>query len=245
MAGKPAAKFDKLPKKKQHGQLCLDREKIRDLYLNGNNYSWISFCKAHNWEPKRARDAVFKDNHGEFQGWKLEWQKTQLNIHDEEVLPEALATTKFVALRRIQFVTEWNNRTKYLKTFFDATIDRHMKQLREDHENALVKTGAIPPSFKLDMEELNVMAGVALRLQELEQRSLLVVANPKKIEQLQKEVEDQAEDIPEIEVHQIGKSMTGPETVALMASYFDQFEKKAEKVPAQTQEVKPDEENPV
>lgn len=218
----------------------IDREKIRDMYVNGKDYKWADFVSAHNFHP-RCKDNIWRKNSSELNEWKLEWQRQQLKDHDEDLTPQIFATQKAVTLARINFVGDWIKRTKYLKAMYDAVLAGKSQDLREDLANPLVQSGALPRKFKMEFDELNTLAGAAMRIQELEQRAMLIVMPPEKMLELEKQIEEE-NDMPEIEVAEIGAIMSGEESVARLASYFDQFEKKIELPPP---EIKVNEENKV
>jgi hypothetical protein len=239
------AKFTPFPKKrnpkadKQGGRPVIDVEKVRDQYVNGRDYSWTAFCRTHNYDVGRRSDLFREGKNHNWVEWKTEWQKRQLNVYDEELTPELLSTAAVVTRQRIAYVNDWGKRSRYLKTLFDAMVEKHGRDFNHDQQNMLaIRAGRAQAQFKLEPSEMSVIAATAERLQQLELRSMLVVADPEKVKRLEKEIDHEVNDMPEVDVSMIGTQMTADDTVRLMASYFDQFQPDAPAKAPEAAEVK-------
>lgn len=220
-------------------KLIIDLKKLREMYVDGPDYRLTDFLNRHQFNPSYQR-SLFTDHPGMFQEWKREWTKRQITNYDEDLTPEILSTTKLITIQRIAFVKDWTKRAQNLKALFDMTMRTHYEAFEHDIRNAdLIRSGAVTRRSILTIEDIQTAGGAALRLQELEQRSLLVVGDPDKLKALEQQTEDEIDDSREIVIKQIGKEMRQDEATQLMASYFDQF---AQTTPAEqiTIEAKPD-----
>lgn len=233
-------------KRESRGVRPIDLEKIKELYLDGTDYTWDGFCKKHNFSPQGLRnlwrDGDTKDGpcdgHSLWNDWKVEWQRKQLQIADDELTPDILQVTRSITEQRIRFVRDWGKRAQFMKTLFDAMLNKHGEDLKHDIANELaIRAGTAERKFKLDATEMSVFAGTSIRLQELEMKSLLVVADPDKIRKIREAVEDAQEEIPEVEVATMGAiGMNGTEIVKFMGSYFDQIQPQITAKPAEAEQ---------
>lgn len=222
-------KYTPLPKRrgsKEHNnhQLMIDLDALKELYLDGPHYRMSDFLRHHNFNPRYNKDLFKGRPPGIFQEWKKDWQRRQITNYDEELTPDLLSASKLVTIQRISFVKDWTKRAQNLKALFDMTMRVHYENFEADVRNAdLIKSGAMQRRSKLTIEDLQAAGGAALRLQELEQRSLLVVGDPERLKALEQQNDDEIDDSREIVVSQIGKTMPQKDAIELMSSYFDQF----------------------
>ncbi len=231
----PPAKFKQFPKVKDwngEGFRPIDFKKLKKLYLSGPDYEWTPFCYRNAFNPLINRDK-WTEYGFDFSEWKKEWIKQKGIEHCEQFAPEALDLKKLVAIKRVTFVKDWINKSAYFKALLDATMRKHGEDLQHDVQNEKwIKNKTVIPRFKLDVDELGKMANAALRIQELESRSLLMLPGNKLVEpgSLQNSDENSVTDdeAKEVVLTTMGKlGMSAKESTMMLANWFDQAEKVA------------------
>lgn len=223
--------YTPLPKlKKNDGTKSFeyDFDAIKELYIRGPDYAFPAFLRANNFHPDSYSN-LFRHKKRLLSEWKLEWKRHQITMYDEELTPDLMSTTRLVTVQRIKFVKDWTKRVQFIKQIFDMKLAAQVEDYNYNVRNReAITAGALPQRDLISMDDMTAVSNIALKIQELEMRSLLVVSDPEKLKKLEDEAEE-IDDTKEIEIAQLGKTMSGAETVQLMASYFDQFK---ENVPA-------------
>lgn len=217
-------------KEKVGGQYLIDLDALKELYLSGPDYDWKPFCTRNGFNPKDNR-AKWANRGFNFSDWKREWIQKQVGIQDEEIAPEVLKVRKIVAHQRVKFVKDWSDRTNKMKFMLDAMLKQHGEALQHDIDKTLaIQAGTVQKKFSLSPEELGSFAATAIKLQELEMKSLLLVGDKQISPVIGKDGEAEyherkKDDGYEIEVATMKTSgMSSAETARLLASYFDQAE---------------------
>lgn len=218
------SKYKPFPRKKADGKKGshYDYEHIKHLYINGKDYSFADFCRTHGYRPE-GRDHLFGKQPNMLNEWKEDWKRKQITVYDEELTPELFDTTRLVTVQRIKFVKDWTKRVQFIKALFDMSLANQVDNHNFNTRNAAaIKSGVMPPKHTLSYDDMSTVTNTALKIQELEMRSLLVVNDPERMKKLEQEASE-VDDTKEIEISQMGKTMNQDEATKLMASYFDQF----------------------
>lgn len=184
----PNQKFKPWPFKteKGNGKRAVDREKLREQYINNPHHDWYAFCRmyGYNDSPKLSR-------HFPIRRWRDDWIDNQIGVQDEEAKVRAIAVRADVIYRRLDFVTSWGHQAGKFRELLEFAINRHQLLANLEHK-LIVEAGGDAKKTKevLDMEitecgsiELNRLLDAAGKLQIIEMRSLLL--NTKDSEQMQ------------------------------------------------------------
>lgn len=232
-------RYKPFPKTKANanGIPLTDLNKLKELYLSGPDYDWAAFCNRNGFNPKQGATIKWQDRGFSITEWKREWLKRQTIIQDDEVGLDMLAMRKRVVNQRISFVGDWIKRATYMKAMLDAMLKIHGEALQHDIDKTLaIQAGQVQRKFRMTAEDLAQFAATALKVQELEMKSLLLVGDktttPKIAADGTAQYEehdhrsDHMRDDYELEVATMRSSgMSSSDTAKLLASYFDQMPK--------------------
>lgn len=236
-AKKERPKFKRFPTLKrakgQRGNADIDIAKLKELYLAGTHYAWVSFCEVHHFNPESRNCPWFKEKLN-WEEWKREWVKKRTLLTDEEITPLMLDSTKLVAHGRIKFVQDWSSIAKNMKALLVHLMNEHVANAAADQRNDFASQVVGMKKLKLTIDELSEFAAAGNRIAELEARAFLIVAGDRN--SARRALEDDgdgkgsaaSEDPSEFDVVPMGTIMNADERTRTIAAYFDQFQQPAE-----------------
>lgn len=243
-AGPKRKRFKPWPKMKQtnsKGTPLIDLDRVRQLYLEGPHCDWQPFCN-HNGFDGRTNRNKWKARGFDFNNWKVDWFKLQSKQHDVDQLPELFESKKFLCERRIKFIKDWNKRAEYMKVLLDASLRKHGDAIQHDMKYAaLISRNEVQAKFTLEADEFNTLGAVALKIQELEQKSLLVFGDKQVHPVIDSETGqvEHVEEIPEFQTATMGTAgMSSAEIGKLLAGFFDQVPDPKQIAESQAEEAK-------
>jgi hypothetical protein len=206
----------------------IDYDRLKEIYLEGPDFDWAPFCKRNGFSPNSNRNK-WKQGH-DFNDWKKEWLRNQVHLQDDSMAVEVLDLRKSVAQQRVKFVKDWTKRAEFMKVLMDAMLKKHGDALQHDMANTLaIQAGRVQPKFRMGPDELGEFAMTACRLQELEQKALLLTSDKMNHPQIGDQGQvDHGDDEPRtIEVSTMGAAgMSAAETARMLANWFDQAPEK-------------------
>lgn len=203
----------------------LDKDKIKQLYLDQENFSWDGFCSAYNFKPtpyKIRQEFNFKN-------WQTEWLFKRMGDQDEAALATAITTRAEVLKKRAEHPTKWLQIVEQQKRLYQAIFVMNNNALAHDLNNAegiakrtvKAKSNFGPMAFSMLNQGLKT-------LMEIERNALLIT--PKNQEEVlatpEKEFKDHTIEVTleEPTVHIMGFGKEVPENVLTetLAKWYDQ-----------------------
>lgn len=211
-----------LPRKPAGAKWTVDFEELKRQYLDGPDYDINKFCKTRGYTEFTNR-TKWKVAYGiDLNDWKKEWIRRQPHLQDLELAEDVINLRKIVAVQRIRYVKDWVKRAEFMKALLDGTLQSYGKQMQSNMiENK---------PFFMDPKVLSDLSRVALQLQEIESRALLLVGDNKMVPKISEDGDAEYVDAPPMmEVETMGSAkMSASETARLLVSYFDQVDKPRE-----------------
>jgi hypothetical protein len=204
------------------GKKIVDVPELKRLYLDGDEITFQSFCARHGFNPKASRHQWNEDV--DIAAWRKEWIKTKCEFQDEDAAPELLRARGLIAKSRARFITDWNERARIMKQMLDFMLKKHMSDMMYDITHALeIQAGRKQRKCRLDAKELNTLASTALKLMDLEAKSLLLMPVKLQADEVNAATASDDEAEPEMEFQTMGAAgLSSAEITSLIAAYFDQ-----------------------
>lgn len=210
----------------------LDFAAIRELYINNSHYEFSTFARNLNFNPQTSLSKWKKLYGVDFEDWQRTWTQRQQELHALEVAPKVVEVRKKIMLARIDYVENWTQRTKAMRHLLDTLIKNHVEDAAHDRDKALeIRAGRTKKRSTLDESALSNLAIAAQRIQELELKSMLIVAdNPAHEHPTDAQVQNPDQPgAAEYRVLTMGQQgFTAEESAKFLGKWFDQSESNEE-----------------
>ncbi len=153
-----------------NGRLAVDADKLRALYLASPFYNWRKFCELHEFDPDPT-----KLDELPIKTWRREWIERQSEDQLHDRVDEVLEVRASVLNRRLASVKEWGQMAENLKAIYKYKVSLIGQAAQHDTvHRAMIERGDIKPKFKLSEMDGMLLSKMALQIQELDARSLLL-----------------------------------------------------------------------
>lgn len=211
------------------GRKRVDRDKLKEEYLQNPFYSWLDFCAAAGYNgPGSNNNATFP-----LRKWKQEWVNRQVEVQNEAILPQAISVRAAVIKDRLNFCQQWGDTTKNLRNVLDAALRFHA--IDAQHDLRLISEGVLDADrmrFKAKGTELNAIVHAYRNLQQIQLTSLLVPGTQqqesmipvreKPVEEL--DAEQEGEDLRNMPINIMGhEGVPAEKMTEIMAKWYDQL----------------------
>lgn len=160
----------------------IDRDRLRDLYLEAPTFSFKEFCKLNNfrWDHKVSSEFPTKQ-------WQREKIQLQIEQQDDEVIADGMDSRKRILGLRVRHIDSWSMAAPAFSEVVQYKIKllhddvRHDKKLKEERE-LQIKSGSADPKdllplqlrFQMSAQECAMIANSVSTMIDAERRTLLV-----------------------------------------------------------------------
>lgn len=241
--GSKKPKYKPWPMVEGPGRKRVDRDRLKEEYLQNPFYSWLDFCAQAGYNgPGSNNNATFP-----LRKWKQEWVNRQVEVQNESILPQAISVRAAVIKDRLNFCQQWGDTTKNLKNVLDAALRFHA--IDAQHDLKLISEGILDADrmrFKAKGTELNAIVHAYRNLQQIQMTSLLVPGTEQQETMIpvrekpleEQDAENDGEELRNMPVQIMGhENVPAEKLTEIMAKWYDQL---ADQVPgADSEGVQP------
>lgn len=203
----------------------LDKEKVKQLYLDQESFAWEGFCAHYNFKP-----VPYKTRHEfNFKSWQTEWLFRRMGDQDESALATAILTRAEVLKKRAEHPSKWLKIVEQQRKLYEVLYVMNHNAIAHDLQNAeAIRTKKVKSRSNFGPMAFTMMNQGLKTLMDIERNALLIT--PKNQEEVLSTPEQQYRDhetevaIEEPVIHIMGFGKEVPEAVLTetLAQWYDQ-----------------------
>lgn len=200
-------RFASLPKLKGTKHPTIDREKLRQLYMDGPDPDFKAFCQLHNWNYELAK------NIAPLAKWRLEWIEHKVAEQNAQAIPKAVVLRDFVLRKRLETVQEdvemadaMANVHRGLMAVYTKIVQANVRAVQENPDivkglglaevRTSLKAGEVqvkkPYRPSISIPEWKMMTEAYAKIQEIRHRALFISQSKDQIEERMRLLKEQA-----------------------------------------------------
>lgn len=165
-------KYRPWPKRFEGVRKVIDKDRIKELYLEGKVYEWAAFCQSHNFSPVKEYRNTFR-----FTAWQAEWINKWSQEHDDALVPAAIEVRRQILKARLELPKRWGDQAEAIRSLFAFALRREQLDAQHDNDNEeAIRKGTIKPKSKITPKDIATLAQTALLMNQLDRDALLLPA---------------------------------------------------------------------
>lgn len=234
-------KLKRFPKKKTDGgRIIIDRERLKEEYMNSSEYDFKTFCSVAGYHY--TSDMI---NDFPIRSWREEKIRAQIEVQDTSIIKDGMELRGVILANRIKSIKKWDSMARMARQIMEYKMILLTEAMQTDVERSrLAKAmGTEPPAptFKLSEASSAMLMSSLKTLRDLEQSSLLVPTQTDQksalgipvIKETEKEAEYEQERIDNMKWTVMNsEGLKNNELQNMMTQWFDQFS-----IPPETQQI--------
>lgn len=206
----------------------LDREKVKEMYLDGPDYDFRVFLEKKQWSLNYLKSGDFP-----IRLWKEEWLRLRLERQQDEIIPEAIDVRRALGRARLGYVKNWAVVAGNARQLLQYIMSRHAVAMKHDidHDQE-IQEGKLKPKFKLNEYGAMNLASAMKFVQEVELKALIVPSTDVQKVMIplpemsadDRSADADGEELKNMPVNLIGMKVPADKITSELAKWFDQFQ---------------------